>query len=71
MGKITYYRLFDKLNRLDIKQKDLKEKKIVSAGTLDKLRRNDCVNTDTLIKLCDFLHCDLSDICEYETDQDN
>lgn len=66
MGKITFYKLWDKLNRSGLKQKDLISNKIVSSGTLDKLRHNACVNTETLAKLCDYLKCELDDICEYE-----
>lgn len=64
---ITFYRLWDKLNRSGLKQKDLKE--ILSPATINKLRKNEIVTTDTLNKLCIFLNCNPEDILEFEPDQ--
>lgn len=61
---ITFYRLWDKLNRAGKKQKDLKE--ILSPATINKLRKNQVVTTDTLSKICVFLNCQIEDICEFE-----
>ena len=63
---ITFYRLWDKLNRSGLKQKDLKE--ILSPATINKLRKNEIVPTDTLNKLCIFLNCSPEDILEFEPD---
>ena len=63
---ITFYRLWDKLNRSGLKQKDLKE--ILSPATINKLRKNEIVTTDTLNKLCIFLNCNPEDILEFEPD---
>ena len=63
---ITFYRLWDKLNRSGLKQKDLKE--ILSPATINKLRKNEIVTTDTLNKLCIFLNCSPEDILEFEPD---
>jgi len=65
---ITFYRLWDKLNRSGLKQKDLKE--ILSPATINKLRKNEIVTTDTLNKLCIFLNCSPEDILEFEPDPD-
>ena len=45
--------------------KDLLDKKIISNGTLQKLRNNENVNTSVLSALCDYLECDITDILEY------
>lgn len=63
---ITFYRLWDKLNRSGLKQKDLKV--ILSPATINKLRKNEIVTTDTLNKLCIFLNCSPEDILEFEPD---
>lgn len=63
---ITFYRLWDRLNRTGKKQKDLKE--ILSPATINKLRKNQIVTTDTIDKLCIFLNCQPEDILEFETD---
>lgn len=40
-----YYKLFDYMRKNNIRQKDLLDKKIISNGTLQKLRNNENVNT--------------------------
>ena len=62
---LQYYRLFDYLRKHNIRQKDLLNEKIISSGTLQKLRNNESVNTSILTTLCDYLKCDLTDIMEY------
>ena len=49
-----YYKLFDYMRKNDIRQKDLLDKKIISNGTLQKLRNNENVNTSVLAALCDY-----------------
>lgn len=61
---ITFYRLWDKLNRSGLKQKDLKE--ILSPATINKLRKNETVTTDTVSKICNYLDCQPQDILEFE-----
>lgn len=61
---ITFYRLWDKLNRSGMKQKDLKE--ILSPATINKLRKNETVTTDTVSKICTYLDCQPQDILEFE-----
>lgn len=66
---ITFFRLWDKLNRTGKKQKDLKE--ILSPATINKLRKNQIVTTDTIDKLCVFLNCQPGDILEFENNPDD
>lgn len=66
---ITFYRLWDKLNRTGKKQKDLKE--ILSPATINKLRKNQTVTTDTVDKLCIFLNCQPEEILEFQVDVDS
>lgn len=65
---ITFYRLWDKLNRSGMKQKDLKE--ILSPATINKLRKNQVVTTDTIDKICIYLNCQPEDILEFEPEQE-
>ena len=60
-----YYKLFDYMRKNDVRQKDLLDKKIISNGTLQKLRNNENVNTSVLAALWDYLKCDITDIMEY------
>lgn len=65
---ITYYRLWDKLNRSGKKQKDLKE--ILSPATINKLRKNEIVTTDTINKICIYLDCQPEDILEFQPEKE-
>lgn len=65
---IVFYRLWDRLNRTGRKQKDLKE--ILSPATINKLRKNEIVTTDTINKLCVYLQCNPEDILEFEPDDE-
>lgn len=65
---ITYYRLWDKLNRSGKKQKDLKE--ILSPATINKLRKNEIVTTDTINKICIYLECQPEDILEFQPEEE-
>ena len=40
----------------------------ISSGQLDRLRKNDNINTYTLSQLCKILDCRLEDIAEYVND---
>ena len=64
-----YYKLFDLLNRKNMKKTDLLE--IMSSKTLAKLSKGESVTTDTIEKICIFLHCQPNDIMEiiYENNQ--
>ncbi len=53
------------MNRMGIRKKDLKDKKIISAATINKMKNNEIVTTETIDKLCDYLQCQPEDILEY------
>lgn len=48
----------------DLKKKDLIAMAGISNYTLNKLNRGKSVTTDTLIKICSALHCEIDDIME-------
>ena len=62
---IVYNRLWNTMKTKGISQYKLINEYGVSSGQLDRLRKNENVNTYTLNKLCKILDCDLSDIMEY------
>lgn len=64
---ITFYRLWDRLNRSGKKQKDLKD--ILSPATINKLRKNEIVTTDTINKICIYLECQPEDILEFQPEE--
>lgn len=48
----------------DLKKKDLCNMAGVSSTSLAKMGRNENVNTDILVKICEALECDISEIAE-------
>ena len=68
---IVYDKLWITMKEKNISQYILIKKHGISTGQLDRLRKNENVSTYTLNKLCKILSCDLKDIAEYKTDEDN
>lgn len=62
---IIYDKLWITMKKKDLTQYKLTKKYGVSAGQLDRLRKNMNVSTHTLNMLCEILNCGLSDIAEY------
>ena len=65
---IVYDRLWQTMKRKGISQYKLLNIYGISAGQLDRLRKNSGVNTNTLDNLCKILDCRLEDIAEYVPD---
>ena len=61
---ISYKKLWKLLIDRDLKKKDLISMAGISNYTLNKLNSGKSVTTDTLIKICDALHCELDDTME-------
>lgn len=61
---VSYKKLWKLLIDKDMKKKDLIELAGISNYTLNRLTRSENVNTDTLVKICNALHCQLGDIME-------
>lgn len=68
MAYICYKKLWKLLIDRNLKKKDLQKMAGISASSIAKLGRNECVNTEILVKICSALDCDTSDIMEMERD---
>lgn len=66
--KVSYKKLWKLLIDKDLKKKDLCELSGVSSTSIAKMGRNENVNTDILVKICEALECDISDIAEIVND---
>ena len=62
---IVFDRLWKTLKDRNISQYKLIKEFNISTGQLDRLRKNENVNTYTLDQLCKILNCRLEDIAEY------
>lgn len=62
--KISYKKLWVWLIENDISKATLRQATQLSPGTMSKLNRNEEVALSVLLRICDFLDCDIGDICE-------
>ena len=62
---IVFDKLWETMKEKNISQYRLIKEYGISSGQLDRLRKNENVNTYTLNTLCEILNCDLCDIAEY------
>jgi len=65
---IVFDKLWVTMKEKGISQYTLIKDYKVSSGQLDRLRKNENVNTYTLSQLCKILDCRLEDIAEYRPD---
>ena len=68
---IVFDKLWKTMKEKNISQYQLIKKYGFSTGQLDRLRKNQNVNSYTLNSLCEILDCNLGDIAEYIKDQEN
>lgn len=52
-----------------MKKSDLRKNAKISSSTLAKLTNDENVTTDVLVKICNELKCDVSDIMEFVPDE--
>lgn len=64
MSKLSYKKLFKKLIDIEMKNTELMKKAKVSKSTFYKIKNGENVTTDVLLRICDVLKCDISDIVE-------
>ncbi|MBS6063592.1 helix-turn-helix transcriptional regulator [Criibacterium bergeronii] len=64
MSKFSYKKLFKKLIDKDMKNTELMKKAKVSKSTFYKIKNGDNVTTDVLLRICNVLECDISEIVE-------
>lgn len=62
---IVFDRLWTTMKEKGVSQYKLIKEHKISTGQLDRLRKNENVNTYTLDQLCRILNCRLEDIAEY------
>lgn len=62
--EISYKKLWVQLIQKDITKSDLRKDVGLSTGTMSKLNKGEEVALSVLIRLCEYLDCDIGDICE-------
>lgn len=67
--KMSYNKLWKLLIDKKMKKSDLRKNAKISSSTLAKLTNDENVTTDVLVKICNELKCDVSDIIEFVPDE--
>ena len=61
---VSYKKLWKLLIDMDMTKTQMRKESGITTGALAKLGKNENVNTEVLVKICNALHCDISDIME-------
>ena len=62
--RISYNKLWKMLIDKNMKKSDLKEKAGISSASIAKLGKGDNITTDVLLRICEYLDCNIGDICD-------
>ena len=62
--KISYKKLWMLLIQRDITKVRMKRDLGLAAGTMSKLNKGEDVALSVLLRICEYLDCDIVDICE-------
>ena len=62
--KISYKKLWIMLIEKDISPTTLRKDLNIASGTMTKLRRNEEVALSVLLRICEYLDCNIGDICD-------
>lgn len=62
--RISYKKLWIMLVEKEIPQATLRKDLNIATGTMTKLRRNEEVALSVLLRICEYLNCNIGDICD-------
>lgn len=62
--RISYKRLWILLIEKEISPATLRKDLNIATGTMTKLRRNEEVALSVLLRICEYLDCNIGDICD-------
>lgn len=62
---ISYKKLWLLLVEKDISAADLRETLGIATGTMTKLRKNEEVAMSVLLRICEYLDCNIGDVCDF------
>ena len=61
---VSYKKLWKLLIDMNMTKTQMRKESGITTGALAKLGRNENVNTEIHVKICNTLHCDITDIME-------
>ena len=62
--QVSYKKLWHLLIEKDMTRQELRRKAGMSSSTIAKVAKNENVNTDVLLKICEVLSCNFGDIMD-------
>ena len=62
--EISYKKLWVLLIEKDISQATFRKDLNIATGTMTKMRRNEEVALSVLLRICEYLDCNIGDICD-------
>lgn len=67
--RISYKKLWIRLIEKEVSPVTLRRDLNIATGTMTKLRKNEEVALSVLLRICEYLDCDIGDICEAIKDE--
>lgn len=64
MMRMSYKKLWIMLVEKEISQATLRKDLNIATGTMTKMRRNEEVALSVLLRICEYLDCNIGDICD-------
>ena len=68
--KISYKKLWLLLIEKNITPVMLRKELNIATGTMTKLRKNEEVAMSVLLRICDYLNCNIGDVCDAVKQED-
>ena len=62
--KISYKKLWIRLAEKEINQAQFRKDLSIATGTMTKMRKNEEVALSILLRICEYLDCNIGDICD-------
>ena len=62
--KVSYKKLWIQLIEKDISPATLRKNLSIATGTMTKLRKNEEVALSVILRICEYLDCNIGDICD-------
>ena len=62
--KVSYKKLWVLLAEKEISQVAFRKDLNIATGTMTKLRKNEEVALSVILRICDYLNCNIGDICD-------
>ena len=69
--RMSYKKLWIMLVEKEISQATLRKDLSIATGTMTKLRKNEEVALSVLLRICEYLDCNIGDICDAIKENEN